>query len=171
MSTPFPVTVTLITRYIAYLVSLSRVYGTILNHLSSIKHMHKLLGHELTWDTDYQYKLILRRAKRYLGTEVKRKAPITPRLLLRMVHLFDFSNPLDVAMWELFLVAFYSFLRKSNLVVNCVAQVLPKAILQSDLCFDASFTISQFVHPKLYSFENAFFVYLCRKFRAVCCAL
>ena len=90
LSAPFPVTVTLITRYIAYLVSLSRVYGTILNNLSSIKHMHKLLGHELTWDTDYRYKLMLRGAKRYLGTEVKRKAPITPRLLLRMAHLSIF---------------------------------------------------------------------------------
>ena len=44
-SAPFPVTLKLITPYIAYLVSLGRVYGTILNHLSSIKHMHKLLGH------------------------------------------------------------------------------------------------------------------------------
>ena len=47
--------------------------------------MHKLLGHELTWDSDYRYKLLLRGAKlNYLGclgTAVKRKAPITPRLL------------------------------------------------------------------------------------------
>ena len=74
-SAPFPVTVTLITHYIAYLVSLGRIYGTILNHLSSIKHMHKLLGHELTWDSDYRYKLMLRGVKRYLGTAVKRWAP------------------------------------------------------------------------------------------------
>ena len=62
-SAPFPVAVTLITRYIAYLVSLGRVYGTILNHLSSIKHMHKLLGYDLTWDSDYRYKLLLRGVK------------------------------------------------------------------------------------------------------------
>ena len=69
-------TVTSITRYIAYLVSLGRVYGTILNHLSSIKHMHKLLGHDLTWDSDYRYKLLLCGVKHYLGTAVQRKAPI-----------------------------------------------------------------------------------------------
>ena len=50
-STPFPMTVKLITRYIAYLVSLGRVYGTILNHLSSIKHMHKFLGQRYVDDT------------------------------------------------------------------------------------------------------------------------
>ena len=63
-------TVKLITRYIAYLVSLGRVYGTILNHLSSIKHMHKFLGHDLTWDSDYRYKLLLRGVKRYLGNSI-----------------------------------------------------------------------------------------------------
>ena len=73
----FQVTVKLITRYIAYLVSLGHVYGTILYHLSSIKHMHKFLGHDLTWDSD---KLLLRGVKRYLGTAVQRKAPINPRL-------------------------------------------------------------------------------------------
>lgn len=64
-SAPFPVTVTLITRYIAYLFSLGRVYRIILNHLSSIKKMHKFLGHDLTWDCDYRYKLLLRGVKRY----------------------------------------------------------------------------------------------------------
>ena len=50
----FPVTVTLNTSYAAYQVSLGRAYRTILNHLSSLKHMHKLLGHALTWDSDYR---------------------------------------------------------------------------------------------------------------------
>lgn len=53
-SAPFPVTVQLITRYIAYLVSSARHYITILNHLSSITYMHQLLGHELTWNSDYR---------------------------------------------------------------------------------------------------------------------
>ena len=145
------------TRYIAYLVSLDRVYGTILNHLSSIKHMHKLLGHELTWDTDYRYKLMLRGAKRYLGTAVKRKAPTTPRLLLRMVHLFDFSNPLHVAMWALFLAAFYSFLRKSNLVVDRAVQVSPKVILRSDLRLDASFAYLTIRASKTIQFQERLF--------------
>ena len=146
-------TVKLITRYIAYLVSLGRVNGTILNHLSSIKHMHKFLGHDLTWDSDYRYKLLLRGVKRYLGTAVQRKAPITPRLSLCIVHLFDLDKPLHVAMGALFLVAFYSFLRKSNFV-----------LMHCSL-------ISQFEHQKLFSFKNAFFLYPCHAFRVACCAL
>ena len=52
-------------------------------------------------------------------------------------------------MWALFLVAFYSFLRESNLVVDRAAQVSPKVILRSDLRFDASFaylTIRAFIN-------------------------
>ena len=94
----------------------------------------------MTWDSDYHYKLLLCGVKRYLGTAVQCKAPITPGLLLRIAHLFDFHKPLPVAMWALFLVAFYSFLHKSNLVVDRAAQVSPKVLLRSDLCFDALFT-------------------------------
>ena len=96
-------TVTLNTSYAAYQVSLGRAYRTILNHLSSLKHMHKLLGHELTWDSDYCNKLLLRGGKRHLGTAVKRKASITSRLLLAIAPLFEMrENPFQAAMWALF---------------------------------------------------------------------
>ena len=95
----------------------------ILNHLTSIKNMHKFLGHDLTRDSDYCYKLLIRGVKCYLGTAVQCKAPITPRLLLRIENLFDFDKPLHVTMWALFLAAFYSFLRKSNLVADRVARL------------------------------------------------
>ena len=70
----------------------------ILNHLTSIKNMHTFLGHDLTRDSDYCYKLLIRGVKRYLGTAVQCKAPITPRLLLRIENLFDFDKPLHVTM-------------------------------------------------------------------------
>ena len=71
--------------------SLGRIHNTILNHLNNIKHSHRLLSHDLTWDSDHRYKL-LRGVKQSLGTAVKRKAPITPRLLLLIAHFFDIDN-------------------------------------------------------------------------------
>ena len=82
-------TVTLITRYVSYLVLLGRAYGTILNHLSSIKHMHELLRYELNWDSDYCYILLLHGDKRHLGIAVKRQAPITLHLLINIAPLLD----------------------------------------------------------------------------------
>lgn len=130
---PFPVTVRLVLRYIAYLVSLGRAYGTILNHLSALKHFHKFLGYDLLWDKDYRLQLLLRGTKRHLGATVVRKAPITVTMLQKFSPLFDLTNPLHSAMWALFLVAFFSFLRKSNLVVDASYHISPKVILRSDL--------------------------------------
>ena len=64
------------------------------------------------------FQLALRGSKRLLGAAPFRKLPITPKLLLSMARLFNLGNPLHAAMWALFLVAFFSFLRKSNLVVD-----------------------------------------------------
>ena len=64
------------------------------------------------------FQLALRGSKRLLGAAPFRKLPITPKLLLSMARLFNLGNPLHAAMWALFLVAFFSFLRKSNLVAD-----------------------------------------------------
>ena len=53
-------------------------------------------------------------------------------LLLRMVSLLDPSNPFQAAMQALFLVAFFSFLRKSNLVVQLASVMSPKVPRRSD---------------------------------------
>ena len=124
--------------YIAYLVAQNRTYGTILNHLSSLKHAHQLAGYELTWSSDYRFQLLLRGAKRFLGQAVSRKSAITPSILHAASALFNFSIPLHATMWALFLVAFFTFLRKSNLVPDNPRQISPKIITRANLVFTPS---------------------------------
>ena len=76
---------------------------------------------------------MLRGCKRFLGAAPARKLPITPTLLLRMVSLFDISKPIQAAIRALFLVAFFSFLRKSNLVIQSDRVISPKVPRRSDL--------------------------------------
>ena len=128
----FPVHVQTILRYIAFLSATGRSYGTVQNHIASIKHFHRLFGFPPGWDHSYSFQLALRGCKRFLGSAPGRKLPITPTLLLRMVSLLDPSNPLQAAMWALFLVAFFSFLRKSNLVVQSACVISPKVPRRSD---------------------------------------
>ena len=118
---PFPVQVTTILRYLAFLSASGRAFGTIQNHISSIKHFHLLLGFAPGWDSAYLFQLALRGSKRLLGTAPFRKLPITPKLLLSMARLFNLGNPLHTAMWALFWVAFFSFLHKSNLVADSLS--------------------------------------------------
>ena len=132
---PFPIQIPFLIRYVAYLTLSGRTYGTIINHLSSLKHFNQLLGFGKVWDSHYRFQLVLRGAKRYLGVAPTRKHPITPELLLQVYPLFTLDTPLHAAMWALFLVAFFTFLRKSNLVPdapNCISSKVP---LRSDLVF------------------------------------
>ena len=129
----FPVQAQTVLRYIAFLSVTGRSYGTIQNHISSIKHFHRLFGFPPGWDNLYSFQLALRGCKRFLGAAPARKLPITPTLLLRMVSLFDISKPIQAAIRALFLVAFFSFLRKSNLVIQSDRVISPKVPRRSDL--------------------------------------
>ena len=68
------------------------------------------------------------------------------------------SIPLHAAMWALFLVAFFTFLRKSNLIPDNPRQISPKVITRANLVFTplganihedypVSATLSHFAHP------------------------
>ena len=114
---PFPVEIDFLIRYAAHLTLSGRTYGTITNHLSRIKHVNNLLGCDRVWDNHFRFNLVLRVAKRYIGlSSPTRKSPITPKILLQIYPLFSMDKPLHAALWALFLMAFFNFLRKSNLV-------------------------------------------------------
>ena len=135
---PFPIAVESISLYIAYLVAQKQAYGTVLNHISSLKHGHRLAGYELTWSSDYHFQLLLRGVKRFLGQAVSRKSPMTPSILHAAFDLFNFRIPLHVAMWALFLIAFFTFLRKSNLVPDNTRQISSKVITRANLVFTSA---------------------------------
>ena len=114
--------------YISYLAAQKRAYSTILYHISSLKHAYQLTEYELTWSSDYRFQLLLRGTNRFLGQAVSRKSAITPSILHAAFDLFYFSIPLHATMWALFLVAFFTFLCKSNLVPDNPRQISPKVI-------------------------------------------
>ena len=115
-SSPFPVEIDFLIRYVAHLTLSGRTYGTIINHLSRIKHVNQLLGCDRVWDNHFRFNLVLRGAKRYIGSSPTRKSPISPKILLQIYPLFSMDKSLHAALWALFLMAFFNFLRKSNLV-------------------------------------------------------
>ena len=106
---PLPVQPETILRYISFLSATGRSYGTVQNHISTIKHYHRLFGFPPGWENLYSFQLALRGCKRFLGAAPARKLAITPILLSRMVSLFDATQPLQAAMRALFLVASFLF--------------------------------------------------------------
>ena len=71
-----------------------------------------------------------------MGTKSRQKHPITVNLLRRMRTVLDLSIPTQAALWCLFLVAFFSFLRKSNLTTPSVRAFNPsKHLTRNDIKF------------------------------------
>ena len=151
---PFPVQVTTMLRYLAFLSASGRAFGTIQNHISSIKHFHLLLGFAPGWDSTDLFQLALRGSKHYPGTATFRKLSIAPKLLLAMVRLFHLGNPLHAAMWALFLVAFFSFLRKSNLAADSPGMTSDK--LPCRRIFVSISLFCRYEPLKLFSFHSTF---------------
>ena len=126
----FPLNVIVVSRYVSYLAHVGRRFGTIQNHISSLKHFHQVYGFSSGWEQQYFFRLIIKGTKRYLGMQATRKKAITPLMLHRMAFFFDLRIPLHAAMWALFLVAFFSFLRNSNLVVKNMRSVSSVKVLR-----------------------------------------
>ncbi len=51
----------------------------------------------------------------------KQAAPITPEILLAIHSILYFRNSEQVVFWALFLLAFFTFARKFNLVANSIS--------------------------------------------------
>ena len=136
-ASPLPVQIDLLIRYVAYLTLSVRTYATIINHIGSLKHVNQLLGFGKVWDTHYRFQLVLRGVKRYLGVSPNCRHPITPELLLQVYSQFTLAIPLHTAMWALFLVAFFTSLRKSNLVPVVADRISTKVPLRADLEFSS----------------------------------
>ena len=89
------------------------------------------------------------------GMQVTRKQAITPLMLHRMAFFFDLRIPLHAAMWALFLVAFFSFLRKSNLVVEHMRSVSSVKVLRcSNLILNENTALLRILATKTIQFAQ-----------------
>ena len=91
---------------------------TIRNYVSGVKTFHLLCEVPYAGERCIELRLTLRGIARLNPYCSKQAAPLTPDILLSLYPLFDFDSPLDCTMWALFLIAFFTFSRKSNLVVT-----------------------------------------------------
>ena len=91
--------------------------------MSCFKQVNLYLGADVTFFASPQVNFLKQAAKRVLAKPIARKLPATVDILLAIFKLLDFRHPLHVCMWAIFLVAFFSLLRKSNLVPTTLADV------------------------------------------------
>ena len=110
-----------------------------MNHLNSVRLLHLHRGFAYDFLTSFSVALTKKGLKRVMGTKSRQKHPITVNLLRRMRIVLDLSIPAQAALWCLFLVAFFSFLRKSNLTTPSARAFNPsKHLTRNDIKFSRS---------------------------------
>ena len=89
---------------------------SIKNYINGIRLMHLINGFEFSYLQSLPLRLTLRGIATKKSHLPKRALPVTPEILYDMFKILDKGNPSDVTFWCLFLIAFFMFSRKSNLV-------------------------------------------------------
>ena len=106
--------------YLAFLSKSLSCYRSLVNYVNILKHINKSLGADISFMQDYDAFLAQRALRRIMGDSVRVTHPVTVDILLNIFQHFDWSSQLHICMHALFLhvpvVAFFSFLRISNLV-------------------------------------------------------
>ena len=106
-------------RYIAYLAQTLQ-YSSITQYTSPIRLMHAELGSQNPLQT-WHVQSTLKGIKRVKGTSASRKLPITPQILLQLRNRLNPNKPVDCILWAAFITAFFTLLRKSNIVPSSPA--------------------------------------------------
>lgn len=152
-SDPLPATVDTVCRYVVYL-SENLAYSSIVCYLDGLRWLHVYFGLQPCLDAT-KVRLTLRGVKRQLGCGVHQKLPITPDILRKLCHVLDFSQVRDKCLWAMFLVAFFSFFRKSNLVPPSRSTFDPTRHLQrKDFCFYDWGLVIRVTWSKVIQFRN-----------------
>lgn len=111
-------------RYIAFL-SRRLKFNSITNYLNIVRLLHVEAG--LTSPVDSVFiDSVLKGAKRVLGSDTNRKFPITTKILYAIFSILPLDNSKDLCFWTACLVAFFSFLRKSNLFPDSLPAFNPQ---------------------------------------------
>ena len=134
---PLPASPQTISSYAVFLACSTSSYQTILNKLNGVRLLHLFQKTPCTALDSFEVTLTKKGLKRLLGLTTHQKSPITPALLLQFKSQLSLSTPGDAAIWCLLTVAFFSFLRKSNLTVSSPASFDPTRHLCRD---DIKFT-------------------------------
>ena len=123
-------------RFIAYL-SFRVSFLSMRQYLSAVRWLHLEAGFDNPL-TSFYIKSVIKGAQRVMGISTHPKLPITPHILDGIHKSLDFTKSIDVTFWAVCLVAFFSFLRKSNLLAQSWEKFHPqKQLARQNISFTA----------------------------------
>ena len=113
--TPLPASTSTVSCFLAYLLRKTASYQYVMNHhkFARLLHLHQSFACDVL--NSFSVALTKKGLKHVMGIKSRQKQPITVDLLRRTKTVLDLSISTQAALCCLLLVAFFSFLRKSNL--------------------------------------------------------
>lgn len=117
-----PVDTEVLVLYVTWLCRSLKSQNSVSNYINGLKVMHTLKGVSVKSFTDIAIRLSLWGAARKLRHTTKKAEPITVKILESLLDLLDLTKPLDASYWALFVLSFFLFMRKSNMVPDSVEE-------------------------------------------------
>ena len=135
---PVPISPTDLCRYVAFLAG-RLSYSSVRQYLNVVRLLHIEAGHHNPLADNWVLSSVLKGLRRHKGDSTTQKLPITREILGSIWHVLNFSRPFDISFWAACLVGFFSFFRKSNLLVPSLDKFDPnKHLCCSDVRFSPS---------------------------------
>ena len=132
---PLPVDLPTLLLYIQFLSRSFKSSQSIRNYVNGVNFLHSLVGLDTPLSQHFLTKLTIKGIARTSDVPPSQARPMTPEILLSILPLLDLSVPLHATLWSVFLVAFFSFSRLSN--------ILPDSTFEPSKHFTrADFTLS-----------------------------
>lgn len=112
---PVPITHSALLRYTAFLARRLKPQS-VSKYLNIIRLLHLESDLPNPLEDNWVLQSLLKGIRRAKGQQVNRKLPITPAILLQLRSHLNFQDPLHTVFWAICLLAFFSLLRKSNIL-------------------------------------------------------
>lgn len=133
---PIPLSQHDLGRYIAYL-SRRLCFSSIRQYLNVVRILHVEAGLGNPLEKNWYVTSILKGVRRIKGDSSNQKLPITLEILAKMFAKLDLTCSFDRTFWTACLVAFFSFFRKSNLLIPSVELFDPaRHLCATDVLFE-----------------------------------
>ena len=121
----FPLCNDVILAYSQFLSRSFKSVSSIVNYISGIKTLARLLEFEVP-NQSIEQRLLIRGLARLKGHLPRQALPITPQILLRISRLLDCNKVFDATFWSCITLMFFLMARKSNMVPDSVKSFDPK---------------------------------------------
>ena len=151
---PVPLSQADLGRYVAFL-SRRLCFTSVRQYLNIIRLMHLEAGLQNPLEKNWYVSSILKGVRRVKGDSSVQKLPITPDILKRIFLTLDLHSAFDRTFWATCLVGFFSFFRKSNLLVPSHVLFDPcRNLCATDVKFTASGAVLTVRLSKVIQFQE-----------------